>query len=206
MTNFANVIDSLHKEYTKLQAQFKFQMESLIKVNEKLRVEITQVETRNEQLRLESTKLKSENKQLHGEQAILVSELNEQYRTPTNMDDALAQILTFKNEIIKLITANQAFNKQLSLSTEMINHLQKVNLRNQKMNTNIEEQYVIRQSLESELEREKRVRALLEYEKNEAVNKLKLFKEKYKLGSIESHFQANLSEFEDLIINDNKND
>ena len=206
MTNFANVIDSLHKEYTKLQAQFKFQMESLIKVNEKLRVEITQVETRNEQLRLESTKLKSENKQLHGEQAILVSELNEQYRTPTNMDDALAQILTFKNEIIKLITANQAFNKQLSLSTEMINHLQKVNLRNQKMNTNIEEQYVIRQSLESELEREKRVRALLEYEKNEAVNKLKLFKEKYKLDSIESHFQANLSEFEDLIINDNKND
>ena len=206
MTNFANVIDSLHKEYTKLQAQFKFQMESLIKVNEKLRVEITQVETRNEQLRLESTKLKSENKQLHGEQAILVSELNEQYRTPTNMDDALAQILTFKNENIKLITANQAFNKQLSLSTEMINHLQKVNLRNQKMNTNIEEQYVIRQSLESELEREKRVRALLEYEKNEAVNKLKLFKEKYKLDSIESHFQANLSEFEDLIINDNKND
>lgn len=154
MTNLASVIEEMRKQYMALQQQYKFQLDQLIKVNDELRSDIKKVEFKNEQYKQENLKLKAENKQFYGDQTILVKEIDEQYQTCSSIDEAQRQNVTLKQELVKLILAHQALNKQLSLSSETIKHLQKVNLQYQQSN-NVQDHLVIAQSLESELEREK---------------------------------------------------
>jgi hypothetical protein len=177
MTNLASIIDDLHKQYVNLQNQYQFQVDSLIKLNEDIRNELHLNEIRLKQFESENLKLKAENKQFYGELTILTKELDEQYQMPTGMEEAIRQINILKSDKIKLILANQAFNKKLAVSDENVKHLQKVNLDYQRSN-NMQDQMVITQSLESELERERKVRLEIEGEKQDAVSQLKMVKEK----------------------------
>lgn len=79
--------------------------------------------------------------------------------------------------MVKLVIANQALNRQHQLSLETVKHLQKANLQYQR-SVNGSDQMVLLQSLESELERERKVRIESEAELREhksQVNKLPKF-------------------------------
>ena len=128
ISNMSSIIDDLRKQFLSLQTQYQFQIDSLIKLNEEMRVDMHQIENKNEHLKSENLKLKAENKQLYGEQTSLGKELDEQYRhAPNNIEEATRQLNSLKSEMIKAVMVNQSLNKQLSLSTESVKHLTKVN-------------------------------------------------------------------------------
>lgn len=157
MTNLAIIIDDLRKQYMMLQAQYKNQLEQLIRINDEIRAECRHLEHKNEQLKLESLKLKAENKQFYGEQAMIMRELDDQYKATGNVEEMAHMLAKLRQEMVKLVLSNQALNKQLALSTETVKHLQKVNADYQRSNSS-QDHLVITQSLESELERERKVR------------------------------------------------
>jgi chromosome segregation ATPase len=127
ITSMSTVIDELRKQYVSLQSQYQFQLDSLIKLNEEIRVDMHQTENRNEHLKSENLKLKAENKQLYGEQTSLGKELDEQYKhVPNSLEEATRQLNNLKADMIKAVMVNQALNKQLNLSSENIKHLTKV--------------------------------------------------------------------------------
>ena len=127
VSNFSSVIDDLRKQFTSLQGQYQFQLDALIKVNEEIRAEMHQVESKNEQLKSENLKLKVENKQLYGEQTSIGKELDDQFKhAPSSLEEATRQINSLKSEMIKAVMVNQSLNKQLNLSSENIKHLTKV--------------------------------------------------------------------------------
>lgn len=177
MTNLAIIIDDLRRQYMLLQSQYKNQLEQLIRINDEIRADCRQLEHKGEQLKLESLKLKAENKQFYGEQAMIMRELEEQYQTSGSLEEMARAMTRLRGEMVKLVLGNQALNKQLTLSTETVKHLQKVNADYQRSTTN-QDHLVITQSLESELERERKVRIEAETEKQEFKQQLLLIKEK----------------------------
>lgn len=177
MTNLAITIDDLRKQYMLVQSQYKSQLEQLIRINDEIRSDARSLEHKNEQLKLESLKLKAENKQFYGEQAAIARELDEQYQISGNLEEMARQMTKLRSEMVKLVLGNQALSKQLALSTETVKHLQKVNADYQRSN-NSQDHLVITQSLESELERERKVRIEAESEKLEYKQQLLLIKEK----------------------------
>ena len=177
MSNLASIIEDLRKQYNTLQNQYQFQIDSLIKLNEEIRNDMHQIETKIEKYKSENLRLKAENKQFYGEQTILSKELDQTYQKPSNLEEAFKQLESLRAEMVKLVIANQALNKQCNLSTESIRHLKDLNLKYQRSN-NLQDQIVITQSLESELERERKVRLEAEQEKSDAMNQLKLVKDR----------------------------
>lgn len=177
MTNLAIIIDDLRKQYMLVQSQYKSQLEQLIRINDEIRSDARSLEHKNEQLKLESLKLKAENKQFYGEQAAIARDLDEQYQISGNLEEMARQMAKLRSEMVKLVLGNQALSKQLALSTETVKHLQKVNADYQRSN-NSQDHLVITQSLESELERERKVRVEAESEKLEYKQQLLLIKEK----------------------------
>lgn len=123
-------------------------------------------ELRNEAFKGESLRLKAENKQFYGEQTILTKDFEDQYRPVTNLDEANRQMVNIRGDMIKLVVANQALNRQHQLSLETIKHLQKTNMQYQRAGSESAnpDQMVLLQSLESELERERKVRVEAEGE------------------------------------------
>jgi Rab GTPase-binding effector protein 1 len=89
----------------------------------------------------------------------------------------MRQIGSLKADMVKAIMVNQSLNKQLNVSTENIKHLTKINTQYQS-STNSHDQRAITQSLESELERERKVRIETEADKEEVLGQLKTVKEK----------------------------
>jgi Rab GTPase-binding effector protein 1 len=145
-----------------------------------MRLNLQQVEAKNESLKSENVKLKAENKQFYGEFSIVSKELDEQYEL-SSLDTARSHVNSLKANMAKLILSNQVLNKQLCLSSENIKYLQKINLQNrqkQSHSSTDSDQAVIVQSLESELERERKVRIVIETDKHEVLNQLKSVKEK----------------------------
>jgi hypothetical protein len=177
MSNLASIIEDLRKQYNTLQNQYQFQIDSLIKLNEEIRNDMHQIETKIEKYKSENLRLKAENKQFYGEQTILSKELDQTYQKPSNLEEAFKQLESLRAEMVKLVIANQALNKQCNLSTESIRHLKDLNLKYQRSN-NLQDQIVITQSLESELERERKVRLEAEQEKSDAMSQLKLVKDR----------------------------
>lgn len=177
MTNLAIIIDDLRNQYVALQSQYKYQLEQLAKINDQVRNDMKQVELKNEQLSVENLKLKAENKQFYGDQKMCIKELDEEYQSNGSLDEVKRNFTTLKQEMAKFVITNQALNKQLTHANETIRHLQKVNTDYQRMN-NIEDHMVITQSLESELERERKVRVEAENDKQDYKNQLLLIKEK----------------------------
>ena len=163
MTNLAIIIEDLRKQYTLLQNQYKHQMDHLMRINDEIRTDCKQLEHKNEQLKVDSLRLKAENKQFYGEQTMLMREIEEQYQASTNVDDLQRSLGKLRQEMVKLMLGNQALNKQLAISTETVKHLQKVNLEYQRSNSN-QDHLVITQSLESELERERKVHIIFNQE------------------------------------------
>jgi DNA repair exonuclease SbcCD ATPase subunit len=127
ISNMSTIIDELRKQYLTLQTQYQFQIDSLIKINEEIRVDMLQIENKNDHLKTENLKLKAENKQLYGEQTSLGKELDEQYKNaPSSLEEATRQLTNLKSDMIKAVMINQSLNKQLNLSTENVKHLAKV--------------------------------------------------------------------------------
>ncbi len=56
ITGMSTIIDELRKQYVSLQSQYQFQLDSLIKLNEEIRVDMHQIENRNEHLKSENLK------------------------------------------------------------------------------------------------------------------------------------------------------
>lgn len=79
--------------------------------------------------------------------------------------------------MVKLVIANQALNRQHLLSLETIKHLQKTQSHYQRLENN-SDQMVLLQSLESELERERKVRIETEGDLQDTKCKIKQVKEK----------------------------
>ena len=156
----------LHNFSYVVSSQFQFQLDSLIKLNEELRTDLQRTELKNEAYKSESLRLKAENKQFYGEQTILTKDFEEQYRPVTNLDEANRQLVNIRSDLIKLVVANQALNRQQQLSLETIKHLQKTNVQYQRaQGDNVHpDQMVLLQSLESELQRERKVRVEAEGE------------------------------------------
>ena len=193
MSNLSTIIEDLRKQYTQIQAQYQFQLEQLIKINEEMRADAEKLEIVNEHVRQENLRLKADNKQLHGEKTILFKELDEQFQPPQTFDDAVRIISNYRNEVVKLLIANQALNRQHMSSLDTITHLQNkyqtLKKRYQEaaganaVNNDDEllsDQLVIKQSLESELERERKVREEIESSERELKTQLKSVKEKGK--------------------------
>jgi Rab GTPase-binding effector protein 1 len=178
MSNLALVIEDLRKQYTNIQNQHQFQMDTLIRVNEQIRNDLKSLESKNNQYVKENMRLKAENIQFYGEQTRLYKELDEQFFPASSLDEANNQSKHLRTEIVKLLIANQAVNKQLSIANEKIKHLKQTNINYQESNSSVQDQLVITQSLESELERERKVRIEVENEKQEALLQLKMVKEK----------------------------
>ena len=129
LSNLSIIIDEMRKQFVSLQGQYQFQVETLARINEEIRADMLQVESRNEHLKAENLKFKVENKQLYGEQTILGKELDEQYSSaPSSIEEASRQMNNLKSDMIKLILSNQALNKQLGMSNESIKHLTKVGM------------------------------------------------------------------------------
>ena len=135
------------------------------------------IELKNDQLKQENLRLKAENKQFYGEQSILIKELDEQYHTGGSLtqEELHRQLATLKQEIVRLMIANQALNKQHAHSLEKIKQMRAAH---QEMGGSTHDQLAIKQSLESELEREKRVRIEAENDRQEYKQQLILIKEK----------------------------
>lgn len=181
MNNLGMIIDDLRKQYLNMQNQFQFQLDSLMKLNEELRTDLQRAELKNESYKSESLRLKAENKQFYGEQTILTRDFEEQYRPQHSLEESNRQLTNIRADMVKLVVANQALNRQHQLSLETIKHLQKTNLQYQKSASsmgNSPDQMVLFQSLESELERERKVRIETENESHEHKNQIKVIKEK----------------------------
>jgi chromosome segregation ATPase len=131
MTSLSSFIAEARQKYENLKNQYRFQLDTLIKLNEEIRNDMHQIESRNEHLKAENLKLKAENKQFYGEFVIISKELDEQYCNGVedmNLEEIERQMGRLKSDIAKLILSNQTLNKQLSLSSENIKYLQKVYL------------------------------------------------------------------------------
>lgn len=179
MNNLATIIDDLRKQYLNMQVQYQFQLDTLIKLNEDIRNELQQSEFRNEMFKNENLKLKAENKQFQGEQTMLLKDFDEQYHVAQNLDEAQRQLSSLRNEIVRLYQANQALHRQHNISLESIKHLQKSNMNYQRSTTGSSDDHAVMiQSLESELERERKVRVEAENDLKEFKTQLKLVKEK----------------------------
>ena len=197
MSNLSTIIEELRKQYTQMQSQNQFQMEQLIRINEEIRNESERTDTVCEQFRQENLKLKAENKQLYGEKTILYKELDEQFQQPQSLEDALRIISNYRNEVVKLVIANQTLNRQHLASLDSIKQLQnKYFVLRKQYQENIgsagasgatasavdeeamNDQFVIKQSLESELERERKVRQEVETNERDLKIQLKTVKEK----------------------------
>jgi len=129
MQSLASFMAETRQKYDNLKNQYRYQLDTLIKLNEEIRNDMHQIESRNEHLKAENLKLKAENKQFYGELSIISKELDEQYGScidDMNLTEAFRQIGRLKSDIAKLILSNQTLNKQLSLSSENIKYLQKV--------------------------------------------------------------------------------
>lgn len=176
MNNLSTIIDDLRKEYSKMQAQFQFQLDSLIKLNEELRNDLQQSEYRNEIFKNENLKLKVENKQFQGEQQMLLKEFDEQYHVPQNLDDAHRQLAHVRGELVRLYQVSQSLQRKYDQTSETLKQLQKSNYL-QRNNQN-DEHLVMMQSLESELERERKVRVETENDLKECKLQLKTIKDK----------------------------
>lgn len=177
MNNLATIIDDLRKQYLNMQSQFQYQLDSMIKLNEDLRSDLQRTELKNESYKSENLRLKAENKQFYGEQTILTKDFEDQYKPVQNLDESNRQLVNIRADMVKLVIANQALNRQHQLSLETIKHLQKTNLQYQRSN-NASDQMVLFQSLESELERERKVRIEAESESREYKNQIKQIKDK----------------------------
>jgi len=154
-----------------LFSQFQYQLDSLIKLNEELRTDLQRCELKNESYKSESLRLKAENKQFYGEQTILSKDFEEQYQPQTNLEESNRQLANIRADMVKLVVANQALNRQHQLSLETIKHLQKANLQYQRADSGTD-QMVLLQSLESELERERKVRVEAEGDLREHKNQV----------------------------------
>ncbi len=152
-------------------SQFQYQLDSLIKLNEELRTDLQRCELKNESYKSESLRLKAENKQFYGEQTILSKDFEEQYQPQTNLEESNRQLANIRADMVKLVVANQALNRQHQLSLETIKHLQKANLQYQRADSGTD-QMVLLQSLESELERERKVRVEAEGDLREHKNQV----------------------------------
>ncbi len=129
MQSLASFMAETRQKYDNLKNQYRYQLDTLIKLNEEIRNDMHQIESRNEHLKAENLKLKAENKQFYGELSIISKELDEQYGScidDMNLTEAFRQMGRLKSDIAKLILSNQTLNKQLSLSSENIKYLQKV--------------------------------------------------------------------------------
>ncbi|CAF0966627.1 unnamed protein product [Brachionus calyciflorus] len=177
MSNMALIIEDMKKEYLSLQDEFTTRIDELIKLNQTIQNEAKQIQNNNELYKKENYRLKVENKQFYGEKSILVKEIDEQYQQSSTLEEAQRQNINLRNELVKLILANQALQKQHALSLENIKNLQKINLQYQHSN-NAQENLVIAQSLESELDRERKVREESEKEIQELRTQLLIIKEK----------------------------
>ncbi len=179
ITNLAVIIDDLRKQYMVIQAQYKFQLEQLIKLNDDLRADMKQIELKNDSLKQENLRVKAENKQFYGEQSILLKELDQQYSSGSSVtqEELHRQVVTLKQELVRLVLSNQALNKQHLQSLDKIKQLQRVHS-DMERNSNSQDQMAIRLSLESELEREKKVRMEAEADKQEYKQQLISIKEK----------------------------
>ena len=155
-----------------LASQFQYQLDSLIKMNEELRSDAQRAELKNETYKSENLRLKSENKQFYGEQVIIGKDLEEQYHPMLSVDEANRQTALLRTELCRLKIANQMLNRQHSHSLETVRHLQKTNIQFQQSN-NMQDQLVIIQSLESELERERKVRIEAESDLRDSKNQVK---------------------------------
>jgi hypothetical protein len=87
-------------------------------------------------------------------------------------------LLKYREELINLSVANSALMKRNDSSTEAIKELKKVNYQIRSA-TNIEDHLAISQSLESELERERKVRNEIEAELKSSKLQYKVSKEKH---------------------------
>jgi hypothetical protein len=179
ITNLAVIIDDLRKQYMVIQAQYKFQLEQLIKLNDDLRSDMKQIELKNDSLKQENLRVKAENKQFYGEQSILMKELDQQYNSGGNLtqEELHRQVSTLRQELVRLMISNQALNKQHLQSLDKIKQLQRV-ANEIERNSNSQDQMAIRLSLESELEREKKVRMEAEADRQEFKQQLIVIKEK----------------------------
>ena len=155
-------------------SQFQYQLDSLIKINESLHTEVQHSEAKNEAYKSENLRLKAENKQFYGEQTMVAKEFEEQYHSAGTLDEAHIQLAGLRAELVKLVIANQALNRQHMVSLETVKHLQKTNNQYQRSN-NMQDQQVIIQSLESELERERKVRIEAESDLRENKNQVSYF-------------------------------
>lgn len=177
MNNLILTIEEIKTEYSDLQSQFNSQIDSLIKINQSIQNEAKQIQLKNDYLKQENYRLKVENKQFYGEQTILEKEIDEQFQTCSTLDEAQRQNLILKQKLAKLLQVNQTLQKQHALSLENIKNLQKINYQYQNSNST-QENLVIAQSLQSELDRERRVRESAEKETEELKSQLISIKEK----------------------------
>jgi hypothetical protein len=156
MTQLSATIDELRKQFISSKLHNQQQLDLLIQVNEELRVEVQQLEARAEQYKNENLRLKAENKQFYGEQSIMSKDFEDKYKQTSTVEEANRQMAAMKADLIKLAWSQQSLTRQNSLAMENIKHLQKINAQYQSANTT-QDQVVIVQSLESELERERKV-------------------------------------------------
>ena len=177
MCNLAALIDELRTQHASMQTQHRFQMDTLVKLNDEIRGDMQALEHKNEKLRIDNLRLKAENKQFVGEQHILARELDTGYQAPSTLDEAVRALDAMRAETVKLVVANQALNKQLNVCSESLKSVQKLNAQLQRAH-NVQDQMAIAQSLESELERERKVRCAAESDKAECVAQLRQVKEK----------------------------
>lgn len=179
MNNLATIIDDLRQQYLNTQVHFQFQLDSLFKLNEDLRTELQQSEHRNEIFKNENLKLKVEIKQFQGEQTMLLKDFDDQYHSVQSIDEAQRQINSLRTEIVRLYQANQALHRQHNISLESIKHLQKSNMQYQRNSSGGDGDHMVMiQSLESELERERKVRVETENDLKDLKQQLKQVKEK----------------------------
>lgn len=177
INNLILTIEEIKKEYYDLQNQCNSQIDNLIKINQEIQNEAKQIQLKNDHIKQENYRLKVENKQFYGEQSILEKEIDEQFLTCLTLDEAQRQNSTLKQKLAKLLQVNQTLHKQHALSLENIKNLQKINKQYQNSNST-QENLVIVQSLQSELDREKRVRESAEKEIEDLRNQLISIKDK----------------------------
>ena len=127
MISLVSFVDELRLKYASLKTQYSFQMDALVKLNEKIRSDLHQVDIKNDQLKEENAKLNMANKQLFDEKIVLRKDLDEMYTSaPTSLEEATQQLEKLKSSAVDVMLANQVLNRQLSLSSENIKYLQKV--------------------------------------------------------------------------------
>jgi DNA repair exonuclease SbcCD ATPase subunit len=196
MNNLSTIIDDLRQQYLKMQVQYQYQVDSLIKLNENLRADLQQSEYVNSLFKAENLKLKAEIKQFQGEQTMLLKDFDQQYHPTQSIDEANRQLNQLRTELVRMYQANQSLHRQHNISLESIKQLQKSNLHLQRGGSNNnnnnnnttnstnttsstqDDHTVMMQSLESELERERKVRTEAENDLTDMKQQLKQIKDK----------------------------